>query len=227
MDCQIVHDSYHSRGFTDSYLVKVRGKVVGYGSVAGDPDPPRETVKEFYVVPAHRAAALFLFRALLSKVRPRWIEAQTNDPFLLLPLFECGTALESNRILFAEGLTTEHANPGVVFRQITETDRPSMFAHTVEPVGDWVLESSGEVVATGGLMFHYNPPYADIYMEVASTRRREGFGSYLVQELKRLCYEMGYRPAARCRVDNLASRRTLERAGMLPCAHIVRGHVAV
>ena len=46
-----------------------------------------------------------------------------------------------------------------------------------------------------------------------------------MQELKRLCYEMGRVPAARCRQDNVASRRTLEGAGMLPCARIVSGRI--
>ena len=100
-----------------------------------------------------------------------------------------------------------------------------IFAHTVEPVGDWAVESGGEVVATGGIMLHYNPPYGDIYMEVAAPHRRRGYGSYLVQELKRFCYEMGRRPAARCAIGNVASRRTLERAGMVPCAHIMRGKI--
>jgi GNAT superfamily N-acetyltransferase len=81
-------------------------------------------------------------------------------------------------------------------------------------------------VATGGLAFHYNPPYGDIYLEVAAAQQRKGLGSYLVQELKRLCYEMGCVPAARCNQGNVGSRRTLQRAGMFPCARIVRGRLA-
>lgn len=45
MGCQIVHDSYHARGFTDSYLLRIEGRTVGYGSVAGNPRGPRETIK--------------------------------------------------------------------------------------------------------------------------------------------------------------------------------------
>lgn len=54
-----------------------------------------------------------------------------------------------------------------------------------EGVGEWMIESAGEIVATGGILFHYNPPYGDIYMEVAEPHRRLGCGSYLVQEPKR------------------------------------------
>jgi GNAT superfamily N-acetyltransferase len=76
------------------------------------------------------------------------------------------------------------------------------------------------------MFFHYNPPYGDIYMEVSAPHRRKGLGSYLVQELKRICRDMGCVPAARCGQDNMASRLTLQRAGLLPCARIVRGRIA-
>ena len=62
-------------------------------------------------------------------------------------------------------------------------------------------------------------------MDVAEPFRRRGFGSFLVQELKRVCYEGGHVPAARCGVDNVASRRTLQKAGFVPCGHILQGPV--
>jgi len=226
MGCQIVHDSHHARGFTDSYLLRIEGRTVGYGSVAGSPHGPRETIKEFYVLPAFRRQVLPLFRELATVAGARWIEAQTNDRLLSLMLFDCATELASETILFADGGTTNHALSGVSLRPVTGADLPLMFPHTREPVGEWGLEVDRQVVATGGLMFHYNPPYGDVHMEVAAPFQRRGYGRYLVQELKRLCYEKGCIPAARCRSDNLASRRTLERGGMLPCARIVRGRIA-
>jgi len=71
-----------------------------------------------------------------------------------------------------------------------------IFPHQREPSGDWVIEVQGAVVATGGFLCHYNPPYGDIFMEVAEPARRLGFGSYLVQELKRVCYEAGKKPGS-------------------------------
>jgi GNAT superfamily N-acetyltransferase len=122
-------------------------------------------------------------------------------------------------------VTTTHPAPGVVLRRVLDDDHARMFQHTVEPVGEWALECGSELAATGGILFHYNPPYGDIYMEVAGPYRRRGFGSYLVQELKRICHQMGCLPAARCHQDNHGSRRTLQRAGMFPCARIVRGRI--
>ena len=88
-----------------------------------------------------------------------------------------------------------------------------------------LLQLDGETVATGGLMFHYNVPYTDIYMEVAEPFRRRGFGSYFVQELKRLAYELESVPCARCNPSNIPSRKTLQKAGFVPYAHILNGAI--
>ncbi len=60
-------------------------------------------------------------------------------------------------------------------------------------------------------------------MEVDERHRRRGYGGYLVQELKRRCRELGGVPEARCDPANTASRRTLQRAGFVPYAHILIG----
>ncbi|MFN0149539.1 MAG: GNAT family N-acetyltransferase [bacterium] len=187
----------------------------------------RKPSRKFYVRPACRGLALPLFRRLLAASSARWIEAQTNDALLSLMLHDCADALTSEIVLFSDAITTTLPAPGATLRAVTDADRARAFPHTTEPVGDWGLERDGELVATGGILFHYNPPYGDIFMEVAQAHQRLGLASYLVQELKRICYEMERVPAARCRATNVASRRALERAGMLPCARIVRGRVAV
>ena len=89
-----------------------------------------------------------------------------------------------------------------------------------------MLELEGKVVGQGGILFHYNRPYGDVYMEVPEPFRRRGFGSYLVQELKRVAYELGAVPGARCNTSNLGSRRTLQKAGFVPFAHMLTGIVA-
>ena len=86
-----------------------------------------------------------------------------------------------------------------------------------------MLDVDEEAAATGGILFHYNRPYGDIYMDVKEPFRRRGLGAYLVQELKRVCYELGAVPAARCNPSNIASRQALQKAGFVPFAHILLG----
>lgn len=225
MSCQIIRDSWHGRGWTDSYLLRLNGRVVGYGLVGGVRANPKDVIMEYYVLPAHQAAALPLFRRLAAVSQARTVETQTNDVLLTLMLYDCAEKIESDTILFHDAFTTHLAVPDITFRRVTEADQGRIFPHTGEPVGEWMIEAGGEVAATGGILFHYNVPYGDIYMEVAEPFRRRGYGSYLVQELKRTCYEMGRVPAARCNVSNVASRATLQKAGLLPCARLLTGAI--
>lgn len=76
MECQIVHDSWHARGFTTSYLLRLDGEVVGYGSVGGAPGDPRDTVKEFFVRVPARGSALPSFRRLVAVSGATRVEAR-------------------------------------------------------------------------------------------------------------------------------------------------------
>src|SRR5258708_7032587 len=68
MNCQIVHDSLHSReGWTEPYLLTSDGVVAGYGSIAvGGPWKEKPAVFEFYVAPTYRSRVFDLFVALLT-----------------------------------------------------------------------------------------------------------------------------------------------------------------
>jgi GNAT superfamily N-acetyltransferase len=223
MNCQIVHDSLPGRGFGDLFLFRADGRAAGYGFVMGYRGEPKDLIREFYVLPAHRGSALAMFRRLIEASQARRIAAQTNDVLLTLMLYDCADAITSDTIVFHDALTTNLSVPGATFREVTVADKERIFEHKVEPVGEWLIEHDGDIVATGGIAFHYNLPYGDIYMEVDEPCRRRGYGGYLIQELKRACYELGRIPAARCNVSNVASRATLQKAGLLPCARILSG----
>ena len=70
-----------------------------------------------------------------------------------------------------------------------------MFPHKVEPEGEWMIEVGREVAATGGILFHYNVPYGDIYSggcrALAGGAATEATSFKM---LKRTCYEMGKCP---------------------------------
>lgn len=134
---------------------------------------------------------------------------------MLTMLYDYADEIAVENILFEDTLTTRLPCDGGLFRLSKPGDG--------KEENEWVLEVEGCVVGSGGVLFHYNPPYGDVYMEIAEDNRRKGYGSYLVQELKRVCYEGGHRPAARCNPDNIASRLTLQRAGFTVCGRMLAG----
>ncbi len=226
MNCQIIHDSIHSRpGWTMEYLLKVGAAVAGYGSIAvSGPWKDKPTAYEFYVLPQFRSRAFDLFQTLLAQSGAVGIEVQSNDVLITVMLHSFAENIVSESILFHDRLTTNHVPAGVGFRAATPEDAARLLSHQ-EGAG-FLVESEGQIAGTGGILFHYNRPYGDIYMEVAEPFRRRGFGSFLVQEMKRVCYENGNVPAARCNQKNIASRKTLQKAGFVPCGQILSGEVA-
>jgi len=227
MNCQIVHDSIHRRtGWTTTYALVVDDIDAGFGSIAiGGPWTGIPTIFEFYVVPAYRGSAFQLFEKFLEACGATLMDVQSNDELLAVMLYTYARDIRSEKVLFRDGVTTALESSGAVLEMMTgeEDTRRAIGARQGGP--EWRLRLDNETVATGGILFHYNPPYGDIYMDVAEPFRRRGFGAYLVQELKRVAYVLSSIPGARCSPDNIASRLTLQKAGFVPYAHMLNGAI--
>lgn len=220
--CQVVRDSLLWRGLAEPWLVKVDGHPAAYGALGTTHFPGR--VLEFHCLPRYRGKTLRVAAALLDTVGAGSIEAQTNLPGMVDLLFSFGREPREEYILFDDGNGSRNNGgrrlrlPGAVLRPRGRGD--------AGPEGDWVVEREGRVVAAGGLQTHYNPPFADVHMEVVEDARGQGIGSWMVQELVALCRGQGRRPAARCEPGNHASRMALERGGLRPCGRLLAGDVA-
>jgi RimJ/RimL family protein N-acetyltransferase len=225
MNCQIMYDSLHTRpGWTQSYLLFCNGTPAGYGTIAlAGPWKDKPTAVEFFILPQHRLRIFDLFETFLRATNPIAIETQSNGTLLPIMLHTYAKNVAAEAILYHDKITTTLVQPNVLFRRAMPCDRAQITAQNLDESADFVLELNGQIVATGGILYHYNPPYGDLYMVVAESHRRRGLGSFIVQELKRTAYELGKIPACRCNVDNLPSRKTLQKAGFVPCGHILNG----
>jgi len=63
---QIRYNARHERGWTDSYLLTLDDIPIGYGAVAGQETAGRDTIFEFYVIPAFRKYSSLVFSELLT-----------------------------------------------------------------------------------------------------------------------------------------------------------------
>jgi len=229
MNCQIIHDSIHSRpGWTLEFLLTDGDAKLGYGSIAvSGPWKDKPTQYEYFVLPPYRSRVFDAFAALLSLSGATMIETQSNDPLLTVMLHTFAEEVTSESILFRDNETTSLAPSSAIFRHATSDDAQQIGAQQLDPEAQWLVTVEGVVAAAGDILYHYNRPYGDIYMKVAEPFRRHGLGAYVVQELKRVCYAGGSVPAARCNRQNVASRKTLQKAGFTPCGHILTGRVCM
>ncbi|MBC7829007.1 MAG: GNAT family N-acetyltransferase [Chitinophagaceae bacterium] len=215
---QFVYDKCHYYGWADDYLFLIDGNKIGYGAVWGkDKREDRDAIMEFFVLKPFRQFSNLIFRDFVSVSGAAFIECQSNDFLLSEMMYEYAENINAEAVLFEDHHQTHFAIPGILFRRDrTDNKNPS-------DVDGYILEKNGEVIATGGFMLNYNIPYADIYMEVKESFRRNGFGSLLIQELKKEIYLMGRVPAARCNINNQASKASLLKAGFGICGHRLNG----
>lgn len=227
MNCQIVKDSIHTRpGWSLTYALRVTDAVVGFGTVAiAGPWEGKPTILEFYVLPDQRNRAFDLFEAFVDTSGARHMDVQSSDLLLAAMLHAYARDVSSEAIVFRDGVTTALPANGAVLEQVTPPEEIRCSIAERAGGGKWLLKIDDQPAGSGGVLFHYNPPYGDVYMEVDEPFRGRGLGAYLVQELKRLTYELGSIPAARCGVDNHVSRKTLQKAGFVPYAHILNGSI--
>ena len=221
MSCQVVQDSFHRRsGWTREFRLRRGDADLGYGSlVIGRPWTGTPTLFEFFLAPPHRSQLFSAFEALVAATRPVAMRVQMNAALASVMLHAFGADPRCESILLHDREQTGLVAAGARFRPATADEAPDTPAAQLP----WraVLDVDGEVAATGGVLFHYNRPYGDIYMDVKEPFRRRGLGAFIVQELKRLCYQRGSIPAARCTPDTGPARATLQRAGFWPCGTVV------
>ena len=221
---QIRYNACHERGWTDSYLFNFNSETIGYGSVKGKENlDARDTVFEFYLIPSFRNLSKSFFLELINISKASFIECQSNDLLLTSILYQHVQDINSDVILFEENYSSVMKSDIALFRKRHDND--VIFEHKSEPVGEFVLEVNERVVATGGILLHYNIPFADLYMEVEEIHRKKGLGSFLIQEIKRECYLAGRVPAARTGILNIASQATLTKAGLKIAGFMLLGHL--
>jgi hypothetical protein len=126
------------------------------------------------VIRPFRKWSSLLFTELVAAAGATYIECQSNDMLLASMLHEFARDISADVVLFEDSVVTQHKIADAVVRLRRDDDR--IFEHTVEPVGEYVLQVGGEIVARSGFMLHYNMPFDDLYMEVR--KDRWGFGSH-------------------------------------------------
>jgi len=157
------------------YTLELGGTAVGFGSIAvSGPWKEKPTVLEFYVMPELRTRAFDLFEVLLDISGARFMEIQSNDLLPAIMLHTYARDIASEKIVFHDKAATELPSHGATLRQVTSNEETRAHIEQQQGGAEWVLELDGNTIGQGGIMFHYNRPYADIYMEVTEPFRRRG-----------------------------------------------------
>jgi GNAT superfamily N-acetyltransferase len=211
LNAQSRYFAVHHRDRADYQIFIKNGRIIGYYAILGrDEFHHRDTLFEWYIDTPE--AEVECWELCLADPGIKYIQYQTNDILYTKWADLVPAEPKPQAILFQYDLIAQLRLVDGIYR--TRKTDDLIFNHISEPIGDRVIEYQSRIVATGGWLSHYNPPFVDLYMEVDPRYRRQGFGSFLIQELIRETISLGLLPAARCNPDNIASQKTLIKGGM-------------
>ena len=219
----------------DVYTVSSNDEVRGYFCAS-----PKKTLLQFFVVDDVLPRLQEIFSEMLSRGYIEKALVLTRDRVTLAGCMDFLKEVSVDSYLFEEGghiptVTLDITEP--VFRVATLSDAPAIRAacgdfhdflhYTLEgsiTMGDIFVLLSGESVLGTGVIGSkdFEHPYVDIGMCVNEAYRKKNIGTYMITKLREECHKQGWIPGASCKSDNVASRKTLEKAGMISKDRLLR-----
>lgn len=210
------------------YSICWQDRTIGYFCVSS-----KGTLLQFYVVDAHVQHVQTVFGQLLNEGYFQQAFAMTRDRLATSVCLEFQKSVVGKCYLFEDSSASPldwPAPPGSIFRLATRDDIPLIRSVTGDfhDVLDYTLESAvadrgifvllldEELLATGVIARQKaQPAYADIGMFVNTRYRQQKLGTRMIALLRDYCHQQGITPLASCQFENTASKRTLERAGLV------------
>jgi RimJ/RimL family protein N-acetyltransferase len=220
-----VHYIEQRVGAAQVFVIQRGALEVGYAAIHGGAvveffavDQVLSQLCEIFQVTAERGGAA---SAVVKSYDPLMLVAATGRPAHVAVIgvnctswsderFEppAGFAAQPGR---ADDLATVQAiQPGLY-------EHPDEIAHDLQAGRITIYELAGEPVGCGVLSpVREDGGALDLGVGVLPAWRRRGLGEQIVRHLKVVCLqELGLQPTCGCAVENVGSRRTLERAGFL------------
>lgn len=215
------------------WLIIMNGRTLGYFAA----DAPKRLL-QFYAV--EKAAELFA--SVIESEWVETAVAGTNDPAFLSLCLDRQKQVSVNTYLFQDmrRVTPDlPAYPHAKFRPSETQDLERLLAFygrndefadpaAIDALGgqrdfvqslianqqSFVLEDGAALLGVGECRISASqPPYADVGMIVDKDYRRRGVGTAVLAHLKAHCYRQNLKPICSCAAANIASRKTIEKAG--------------
>lgn len=202
------------------YLAAEEGAVVEFFVL----DAALPTLSELFYAAADRAGAA---SAVIKTYDPLALAAATARPTRVKTIGVNCTTWSDERFEPPEGFS---ARPGgaddlAVLLAVGPGlfERPEEMRRELQAGRVTIYEQDGAAVGCGLLLpIGDRRDALDLGVGVLPAWRGQGVGEQIVRHLKVVCLrERGMRPVCGCAVENVASRRTLERAGFLTCHRLL------
>ncbi|MBE2220615.1 MAG: GNAT family N-acetyltransferase [Anaerolineae bacterium] len=226
-------------GLAPHYKMRVAGEWVGYFAAKNG------RLLQFFVTEPFLPQAPLLFAEMLAVMELDYASVSTIEPAFLSLCLDRQTAVSINTYLFQDHhpvQLTLPAFPNAQFRPGTGTDLVQLVKFYREnnenedteaieagvgghePYARELIENGqvflcvdeNEILGIGEYRLSKSQKScADIGMITNNRYRRQGIGAFVLAQLKDYCYSQQVKPICSCAFDNMASRKTIEKAGFI------------
>ncbi len=211
---------------SEFYLILQDEDTAGYCAVF-----KKSTLTEFYITDEYVPQNEVIFNAVKSEFRIKKALCKSFNHLLLGCCLKNFKTIEILGYHFRDYIEKEHDFSG--FDISHRPGIPDDF-QTIAKINEEVFEEENEIreyLETGRVFMYYHGaifigfgifsvvvpgrPEHDIGMLVHPDHRRTGYGVYIIHHLRHYCMSKGWKPTCGCAVDNIASIKTLEKAGYI------------
>ncbi len=218
---------------SQKYLIRIKDIDIGYCIVNNE-----HIILEFYLIDNYIPICEEIFKLILIKLSTRKAFCKSFDNIFLKCCITYQKRLKLEGVLFRDmiekNVDLPHPNLYLRIGESKDFTQLSLFKEGFfENDGElkvfldskslFCLLIDDEIIGCGIFSrIIKNRPDFDIGMVVHPKYRRKGFGTYIINHLKNYCLENNWRPICGCAIENIGSRRTLEKAGFISKHNLIQ-----
>jgi len=213
-------------GNSDCYEIRYDDKMVGHFFLK---DP--KTIVQFYISPKYSLHAQEIFSYIITSDIAEKAAVSTKEPDFMAICFDYQKSMSVNSYLFVDNEKIKYELDNfedVSFRLATESDvdtlksqgggAPEGYYEDLIGNNQLFLACAGDCLLGRGefrIISTHGEKYVDMGVQVVEAYRGKGVATYIITQLKELCYSRQLIPMLGCDVSNIASKKAIENAGFI------------
>ena len=205
------------------------GSLIGYAVINDE-----NQLLQFYLTPIHLANGESIFKNFVDQRNIQSGIVGTNNPQFLSLTLHFTANIQVHSYLFRAYHPVDIATKNGELKECQKEDLESVinFCHySIGAPKEWLAVYLGNLIERKEIFFLEKddtiigtcevrksktaPQYADIGMIVSPDFRKQGYGTFLLHEAKKIAIQQGRIPICSCEKDNLGSLKAIHNAGFV------------
>ena len=209
-------------------------KIVGYAAIGYEEIEYKDRLLQFFLLPAYRAQALDIFKELTSQYKITKGLAGTNNPIFLSTILHYAKAVSIHTYLFQYQFESAIPDKLGTLKQCTPEELGKLvdFYHfSMQAPESWLTGYLGALIDVGAVFYlehkeeirgacevrisNTAPEFADIGIVVSPNNRKQGYGTFMLNQAKSIALDWGKRPICSCEKENIGSLKSIQNCGFV------------